>query len=369
MPAYKHSQSAQRFGLAGRWFAVIMKHITARSSTSKDARAGLSFSGKSAYGKPHLTFQQQIAHLRSKGMIIEDESWALSRLAQVGYYRLSAYWHPFKERGAVAGPEGETLRPGTKLEYAYSLYEYDRGLRLLVLEGVEIIEVSLRVDVAYLLGQRDRFAYMQPGLLGGSFSKPDVNGETDHEKWLKSYQDKLYRPNEDFTKHLIGKYGEPLPIWASVEVWEFNQLCFFLGGLRHADKQAIAGKYGLSCPKMLLSWVKAIKGIRNHAAHHGRIWNRNMTAQPMLPAYGVFPGLDFIVEDSTRIRQARACCPLLLMDHMIQRIDPSSAWPVRLRAHIRKFPSETRMTIESMGFPASWPDAGSIRSISPAPNR
>lgn len=103
MPAQKRNQNAKRFGLAGRWFAVIMHYITARSSTSKDARAGLSFFGKSAYGKPHLTFEQQVAHLRDKGMIIEDETWALSRLAQIGYYRLSAYWHPFKDRGASAG--------------------------------------------------------------------------------------------------------------------------------------------------------------------------------------------------------------------------------------------------------------------------
>jgi hypothetical protein len=72
MDKSKHDQRAQRFGLAGRWFLGFMNLITARSSTSKDARAGLSFLGKSAYGKPHLSFQQQIAHLRSKGMIIDD---------------------------------------------------------------------------------------------------------------------------------------------------------------------------------------------------------------------------------------------------------------------------------------------------------
>jgi abortive infection bacteriophage resistance protein len=346
----------RRFGLAEKWLKLIINCITARSSTSKDARAGLSFSGQAAYRKPHLTFEQQVWHLRQKGMVIEDEALALSTLAQIGYYRLSAYWHPFKERDAANKSGNEALRAGTRFQFAHDLYEFDRQLRQLVLEGVEIIEVSLRVDIAYLLGQLDPFAYMRVDLLSAAFSKPDINGETDYSKWHQGYQDKLHRPNEDFTKHLIGKYGHPLPIWASIELWEFNQLCFFLGGMRREHTLKIAHKYGLSCPKMFLSWVKAIKGIRNHAAHHGRIWNRNMAAQPSLPAKSMFSELDFIVSDATKIRQARACCPLLLMAHLIRKADPASAWPDKLRTIIAQFPIHTGLTIEAMGFPSWWPN-------------
>jgi abortive infection bacteriophage resistance protein len=355
MDKSKHNQDAKRFGLAGRWFMGIMNCITARSSASKDARAGLPVFGGSSYGKPHLTFEQQVGHLRQKGMVIGDEAWAMSCLSQVGYYRLSAYWHPYKQRGAADGLAGEKLKEGTRFEHVIALYEYDRALRQLILEGVEIIEVSLRVEVAYRLGQKDRFAYNQPELLSPRFCKKDVNGMSDFDKWHEAYQGKLGRPNEDFTKHIIEKYGQPLPIWASVELWEFNQLAFFLGGLRHEDLSAVAARYGLGSPKMFLSWVKAIKGLRNHAAHHGRIWNRNMTAQPVLPGVGTIPELDFIVTDEKRIRQARACCPLLLMDLMIRRIDPSSTWPSRLRAHVSGFPRETGMSIEQMGFMIGWP--------------
>lgn len=355
MDKSKHDQGVQRFGLAGRWFAGIMAYITARSSTSKDARAGLPICGVSTYGKPHLTFGQQVTHLRGKGMDIEDEAWAVSCLSQIGYYRLSAYWHPFKVRCVADGVAGEKLKKGTRFEHVLVLYEYDRALRQLILEGVELIELSLRVEVAYRLGQKDRFAYNRPELLSPRFCKPDVNGESDFHKWHKNYQEKLHRPNEDFTKHLIHKYGQPLPIWASVELWEFNQLAFFLTGLRHEDISAVATRYGLPSPKMFHSWVKAIKGLRNHAAHHGRIWNRNMTAQPVLPDAGVIPELDFIIKDERRIRQARACCPLMLMGHMIGKIDPSSTWPGRLSALVRVFPMETGMSIEHMGFTPGWP--------------
>lgn len=347
---------AGMFGLAARWIAANMKRITARSSASQDARAGLPISRKAGYQKPHLTFEQQVKHLRQKGMIIEDADWAIARLRQIGYYRLSAYWHPYKERESSLGAGAEALRSGTRFEHIHSLYEYDRALRRLVLEGVELIEVSLRVDVAYLLGERDCFAYLLPRHLGPGFSRLNADGISDHARWLDGYQAKLHRPKEDFTHHLIDKYGEPLPIWAAVELWEFNQLHFFLGGLKHEDKVFISRKYGVDSPKMFLSWIKAIKGVRNHAAHHGRIWNRNMTAQPILPAVGVFPEMDFIAKDLSKIRQARACCPLLLMVCLIRVIDPMSAWPVKLRSLLRDFPSETGMTIEKMGFPLDWPD-------------
>lgn len=356
MDKSKHKQRAKRFGLAGRWFLGIINYITARSSTSKDARAGLPFLGSSSYGKPHLTFKQQVAHLREKGMIIEDEARAISHLSQIGYYRLSAYWHPFKVRSPAERADSEKLKEGTRFEHILALYEYDRSLRQLILEGIEIIEVSLRVELAYRLGQKDRFAYNRPDLLNARFCKADVNGVSDFARWHETYQVKLSRPNEDFTKHIIEKYGQPLPIWASIELWEFNQLCFFLSGLRHEDGQAIASKYGIDSPKMFHSWVKAIKGLRNHVAHHGRIWNRNMTAQPVLPEVGVIPELDFIITDESRHRQARVCCPLSLMVLMVRRIDPTHGWPDKLKSLIRDFPVETGLSVERMGFSLGYLD-------------
>lgn len=309
----------------------------------------------STYSKPHLTFAQQVDHLRGKGMIIEDEPRCIRQLTKVGYYRLSAYWHPFKIRTSdQPAHTGEYFRPGTRFEHAVMLHEFDGELRRLVLEGVECVEISLRVWIAYVLGARDTFAYMKPEFFHGKFTKAAKDGKSSHAVWLEQYASRKHRPQEDFARHLIEKYGEPLPIWASVELWEFNQLCFFFSGMRHEDKVLIAGKYKLSNPEMLHSWLKAIKGIRNHAAHHGRVWNRNMAAQPALPAAGEIPELDFIINDPSRIGQARACCPLLLMSHMIRQIDPECDWPRKLRDLLARFPTETGLSIERMGFPRNW---------------
>jgi abortive infection bacteriophage resistance protein len=46
--------------------------------------------------KPHLSYEGQINKLREKGCIIDDDSFCRNVLVNIGYYRLSAYFLPFK---------------------------------------------------------------------------------------------------------------------------------------------------------------------------------------------------------------------------------------------------------------------------------
>ena len=47
------------------------------------------------YLKPHLSLSQQVALLQQRGLLA-DASLLASRLRDVGYYRFSAYLHPFR---------------------------------------------------------------------------------------------------------------------------------------------------------------------------------------------------------------------------------------------------------------------------------
>lgn len=48
--------------------------------------------------KPYLSYEGQINKLREKGCIIADDSFCESILVNIGYYRLSAYFLPFKNK-------------------------------------------------------------------------------------------------------------------------------------------------------------------------------------------------------------------------------------------------------------------------------
>lgn len=50
---------------------------------------------KKTYNKPHRTWQEQLELLRSKNLTILNEDFALEKLRNLNYYRLSAYFLPF----------------------------------------------------------------------------------------------------------------------------------------------------------------------------------------------------------------------------------------------------------------------------------
>lgn len=75
--------------------------------------------------KPSLTIPQQIAHLESVGMTVADQARAEHWLRHVSYYRLSGYWHIWKD-----GTPGATgFVAGTDFDRTCALYGFDRNLR------------------------------------------------------------------------------------------------------------------------------------------------------------------------------------------------------------------------------------------------
>jgi abortive infection bacteriophage resistance protein len=52
------------------------------------------------YAKPATTFDQQADQLLQRGML-GDRATMVARLSFVNYYRLSAYWWPFRKPGAT----------------------------------------------------------------------------------------------------------------------------------------------------------------------------------------------------------------------------------------------------------------------------
>ena len=84
-------------------------------------------------------------------MTVSDRPRAERYLSRLGYYRLSGYWYPAREVHYVADTIGvvtpkfqETFRPGTTFERAVDLYIFDKRLRMLFMDALERVEVSLR---------------------------------------------------------------------------------------------------------------------------------------------------------------------------------------------------------------------------------
>ena len=97
--------------------------------------------------KPPLSYRQQVDLLISRGMVVADEAALLRHLESVGYYRLCAYWYPFKQ------PD-DSFASGTAFKTVWSRYVFDRQFRLIVMDAIERVEVASRTALVTELVMR-----------------------------------------------------------------------------------------------------------------------------------------------------------------------------------------------------------------------
>lgn len=316
------------------------------------------------YARPWLSYAQQLARLQERGMVVTDEPAALDYLERIGYYRLSGYWYPFRRFEVITLPDGKMgtkatdhFIPNTHFLDAVDLYLFDKKLRLLVMDALERIEVALRVDVAYLLGERDPFAHLDPLQFHPSFVRaPFYRGskETRFEAWLAKYKGLVTRSKEDFVRHYHLNHGDTLPIWVAVELFDFGALSQLLSLMKVADQSRIAAQYGLDW-QVLNSWVFALSYLRNLSAHHSRMWNRNVTTKPKMPEAGSLAWCDLLERDDARL--SKPFILLAIIRHLIKVICPNTQWHLRVREHLLAFPkqhSDRQLSLHSLGVIDNW---------------
>jgi abortive infection bacteriophage resistance protein len=290
------------------------------------------------YAKPALTFAQQAALLQSRGLIAASVADIEARLQAVSYYRLSAYWHPFRR------PD-ESLLPGTILEQVWRRYVFDRHLRLLVMDAVERVEVAL---LRTRMVEQFTVAYGPFGHRQWRNFKPDF-APADHTKLLLDIDQSAARSREVFVEHFRAKYtAEPhLPLWMAAEIMTFGQLFTFFRHLNRTEQQRLAAPFGL-LPPVLESWLHTLNYVRNTCAHHARLWNRELPIRPRVPDRRHQPDWHVPAPPAND----RIYVVLLLLRHLLRHVAPQSRWVDRLHKLLTDYPE---IPIVSMGFPANWP--------------
>ncbi len=138
------------------------------------------------YTKPHLELPDQVGLLASRGLVIPDPQYAERVLRAVGYYRLSGYWYPYRKPSPTGVGRSDDLVPGTSLDQVVHLYDFDRRLKLHLLNALERIEIAARVQVGHVLGRRGAYAHLDPTNLDARFAQPPPSGESSrYQEWLR----------------------------------------------------------------------------------------------------------------------------------------------------------------------------------------
>lgn len=318
------------------------------------------------YTKPWLSLDEQIDKLADRGIDVGDRERATVLLSAVGYYRLTGYLYPFR-LSQTCQDDGRSrvrvlseYRPGTTLDHARAIIDFDRQLRMLVMDGIERIEVASRMRVGYVLGRRSAFAHEELDTFTRSFTAQKTNEETGecapsaHEEWLQRVGSRRDSSDESFVKHFRAKYDDKMPIWALTEVMELGQLSRLYQGLNQQDAQEIADSFGVPTKRIMANWLASLNYVRNVSAHHARLFNRKLQYAPSRPKAEQAPLLAHLREESTAKGVFGTYNALAVVAYLLRAIEDDPGWCRRFAALIRSFPSSHALTVESMGVPAGW---------------
>lgn len=277
------------------------------------------------YTKPARSCADLLTHLKSRGLSIPNEQEATEALERISYYRLLIYFRALQDRTTKA------FMPGKTFKDALDLYSFDRKLRLLCLDAIERIEVSLRAAInnTICVTQGPHF-YLE---------RANFNSSENY----RDFMQRAMRPRYLGVRHYQEKYIEPglPPFWAVAEGITFGDLSKLYSGLIPVHQKVIAKNFNGYDYERLASWFKALNYLRNVCAHHNRLWNFGMLVDRPQESKAL-PEL---------INNHKFYARAVLLVALLAVVEPGNGWRDRLVKLIDEYP---RIPTNEMGFPPNW---------------
>lgn len=220
--------------------------------------------------KKPKAFDELVKILKSKNIIIADDTSAKSFLNRVNYYRFSGYFLPFQVNGH--GP----LFSNIEFERLIAIYEFDEQLRNLIAGAVDEIEIYLRTQLSYYHAHK----YGEEGYMDAV----NYNSKHNHTSFINRVNSCIKENSRtSVVKHHMNKYAGHFPIWVIIEYFSMGMISYFYSDMLNTDKAAIAQSlYGVNY-QVMESWLRCLTDLRNKCAHYSRLYYWIFPALPKMP--------------------------------------------------------------------------------------
>ncbi len=221
--------------------------------------------------KVFKTINEQIELLKSRGLIITNETLAREFLLRNNYYRISGY--------SLTLRKNDRFSSSSTFQNIVDIYNFDRELRNLILRYLEIIEVNFKSIYAY------EFSKVHGAT--GHFDENLFTNKKKHKEIIEKAELQKTRrlPHEAYLKHFVNDLHEAIPIWAYIDLFTISDISFLYSISEQSIKDAVANKFGLNMNKgsvILGKYMHSMTIIRNLCAHGSRIYNRLFEQKPSL---------------------------------------------------------------------------------------
>ena len=212
-------------------------------------------------------------------MEFTSELDARALLARVSYFRLKYYWVDMIDDGTDDFKEGSCF--GDVIER----YEFDKELRQILFDAIEILEVGLRSKIISVLS-------LSTGTGLWYLDKSLFENYHYHEDFVLDLKYEFGRSSDPFARDFIKNHsdwdakslgGSNPDAWMIFETATFGTLSKMYKNLKSQSplQSVIANEFGLYSSRDFSSWLEAICLMRNVIAHHSRLWYRIFTKKPV----------------------------------------------------------------------------------------
>jgi len=307
------------------------------------------------YQNPWLNIDGQIQKLMSRGLRIDDIGVVKQRLLYVNYYRFAGYGLKFQH---LDDNNERMFNAGVSFDDVWGLCVFDKDLRDVFSEALELVEISLRSSIAYVFGKaHGAFGHVDPSNFDVNFNREQSSRASRSRRivpfrdWRSTILSETRRSSEIFVKHFEQRYTQypDLPIWVVGEICSFGTLSRMYSNMLNVDQGKVAAEYGLQY-LVLQSWMHALTYIRNVCAHHARLWDKVLQIAPELPQrknWQKLSGCERSVFTST-----------LMLNWMLSHdsIDKQvhATWKRKLEMLMQEFDEKYPNLLSFTGFPKDW---------------
>jgi abortive infection bacteriophage resistance protein len=206
------------------------------------------------------TLDEQIAILRNKNLIIDDEDYVKSILLRENYFFINGYRYPF-----LKSLTNRVFIEGTNFREIYALFYFDRQLRNILFKNILILENNIKSIISYELSRK--YGFKEKNYLNANNFTRDPKRTRQVNDLLKKVKRQIIinGAQHTATKHYQSNYGY-IPLWVVVKVLSFGIVGELFTILKNEDQEAIAEMFNVDVESLLI-YLPIIANYRNLCAH------------------------------------------------------------------------------------------------------
>lgn len=213
-------------------------------------------------GRRAKPLQQQVELLKSRGMSFADEEYALEKLMEIGWYRLSLYWFPYELRYPDVLSDKHRFAEGVTFEDALMLYAFDFKMRNMLSRMLERVETAFRTYMIYLVSTR----YPDSPFW---FADAKVVSKQQAQNFERTIYVPLRKLNDDIKlHHKRYPHDRFAPAWKTLEFVTFGAICSIYASLNSEQlRHDVSRHFGVDKPEIFENYLESLRALRNTCAH------------------------------------------------------------------------------------------------------